>query len=99
MGTIRLLLALSVVITHSAPVFGVRLLSGDMAVTAFFLVSGFLMALILESKYAGRVGAFYLNRILRIYPPYLVALVGSVLFYLLIADQRFSPNKVLMGFV
>jgi peptidoglycan/LPS O-acetylase OafA/YrhL len=99
MGTIRLLLAVSVVITHSAPVFGVRLLSGDMAVTAFFMVSGFLMALILETRYVGRTGAFYLNRILRIYPAYFVALAGSVLFCLLVENPHFRPNKLLMGFV
>jgi peptidoglycan/LPS O-acetylase OafA/YrhL len=99
MGVIRLLLALSVLITHSAPVFGVFLLSGDMAITAFFIISGFLMALILETKYAGRVRAFYVNRILRIYPPYLVALAGSIVFFFLVENHSHAPNKVLMWFV
>jgi peptidoglycan/LPS O-acetylase OafA/YrhL len=99
MGTIRLLLALSVLIVHSAPVFGVMLLSGDMAITAFFMVSGFLMALILETKYVGRVRAFYLNRILRIYPPYFVALAGSIVFFVLVTGNRwYDPVKVMRWF-
>src|ERR1051325_848021 len=40
-----------------------------MAVTLFFVVSGFLMSLILTEKYASR-GRFYLNRLLRIFPPF-----------------------------
>lgn len=99
MGMIRLLLAVSVVITHSDRVFGVFLLSGDMAITAFFIVSGFLMALILETKYAGRVADFYVNRILRIYPPYLVALAGSILFFFLVENRSHGPNKALMWFL
>jgi len=98
MGAIRLLLALSVVITHSGTVFGIALLNGDMAVTAFFIVSGFLMALILETKYAGRVGEFYVNRVLRIYPTYFFALAGSILFFFLVENRSHGPNKVLMSF-
>jgi peptidoglycan/LPS O-acetylase OafA/YrhL len=99
MGAVRLLLALSVVITHSGTIFGIFLLSGGMAITAFFIVSGFLMALILETKYAGRVRDFYANRILRIYPPYLVALVLSVIFFFLVQNRSHGPNKVLMWFL
>lgn len=85
---------------EAAPVFGVMLLSGDMAVTAFFMVSGFLMALILETKYFGRVGSFYVNRILRIYPPYLVALAGSVAFFFLLgANPYHEPFTVLAWFL
>lgn len=43
-----------------------------LAVEAFFVISGFYMALILEEKYTGPGGlrGFYKNRILRIYPAY-----------------------------
>jgi peptidoglycan/LPS O-acetylase OafA/YrhL len=100
LGTVRFLLALSVLITHSAPIFGVRLLSGDMAVNSFFVVSGFLMALILETKYVGKIKAFYVNRILRIYPPYFVALAGSIVFFVWLGSNRFhDPVKVFRWFL
>lgn len=49
-------------------------LGGQIAVEIFFVISGFYMAMILESRYKGRVKAFYLNRALRIYPVYWVCL-------------------------
>ncbi len=52
MGTFRTLLAISVLITHSGPIFGVKLLNGDMAIHLFFVISGFLMSLILSEKYS-----------------------------------------------
>lgn len=77
MGTFRTLLAVSVLITHSGPIFGVKLLNGTMAVTLFFVVSGFLMSLILTEKYASR-GRFYLNRLLRIFPPFWCAVIFTI---------------------
>jgi peptidoglycan/LPS O-acetylase OafA/YrhL len=77
MGLFRTLLAISVLITHSGPVFGVKLLNGDMAITLFFVVSGFLMSLILTEKYAS-VRLFYLNRLLRIFPPFWFAVLFTI---------------------
>jgi peptidoglycan/LPS O-acetylase OafA/YrhL len=48
-----------------------------MAVTLFFVVSGFLMSLILTEKYASR-GRFYLNRLLRIFPPFWCAVIFTI---------------------
>ncbi len=73
MGVIRALLAISVLITHSEPILGISLLNGDQAVTCFYIISGFLITLILCEKYADLRG-FYVNRALRIYVPYLTAL-------------------------
>jgi len=78
MGLIRLLLALSVVIDHSAPLFGIGLLGGELAVQSFYAVSGFYMAMILEGPYAGRTGLFFRNRFLRLFPMYWTILVGTV---------------------
>jgi peptidoglycan/LPS O-acetylase OafA/YrhL len=89
-GIIRVLLAISVLITHSDSIFGVTLLNGDMAVTCFFMISGFLMALILEQKYGSR-SLFYLNRALRIYPPYLAALIVSIMVFATIHSHRHDP--------
>jgi peptidoglycan/LPS O-acetylase OafA/YrhL len=77
MGTFRTLLAISVLITHSGPIFGVKLLNGDMAIHLFFVISGFLMSLILSEKYSN-VRLFYVNRVLRIFPPFWSAVVFTI---------------------
>jgi peptidoglycan/LPS O-acetylase OafA/YrhL len=89
MGMIRFLLAASVVITHSAPLFG-KIgpgtgwnigLNGDMAVSCFFIISGFLITMILHEKYSD-LRTFYVTRFLRIYAPYTLALGLAFLPYL-----------------
>jgi peptidoglycan/LPS O-acetylase OafA/YrhL len=82
MGLTRLLLALAVVIAHSAPIFGFVPITSEAAVEAFYIVSGFYMSIILTSKYEpnrrGRL-LFYQNRYLRLMPTYLVLLVLTAL--------------------
>lgn len=97
MGTIRLLLAVSVLITHSAAVFGIKFLNGDMAVTNFFVISGFLMAMVLDKAY-GAVAPFYLNRVLRVYPAYLAALLFSIVVFFLYRQSVHSPWDTLKEF-
>lgn len=84
MGTFRLILALCVVVAHASPLPGFRTLEPQLAVRTFFVISGFYMALILAEKYPhtaqGR-NLFYTNRLLRIYPMYLLTLLAAVLFY------------------
>jgi len=86
MGTLRFLLALSVVIFHTTSPFGFPALNGFVAVNAFFILSGFYMSLILNEKYIKKSGSYLLyitNRILRIYPLYLVTLFAIFLFSLI----------------
>ncbi|MEN9309679.1 MAG: hypothetical protein RL173_3611 [Fibrobacterota bacterium] len=78
MGLIRLLLALSVVLDHSGPIFGFQLLGGELAVLSFYAISGFYMAMILEGPYAGKSFLFFRNRFLRLFPMYWTILVGTV---------------------
>jgi len=78
MGLLRLLLALSVVVAHASPIFGWFGIQGYTAVHAFFIISGFYMALILNEKYVKKNNSYSLfitNRILRIYPIYLIMTV------------------------
>lgn len=77
MGTLRLLLAISVVAFHSAPIFGFLGMRGD-AVQAFFVLSGFYMALILQSDRYPSALAFYQSRALRLFPVYWVFLLTVV---------------------
>ena len=52
MGTIRFLLAVSVVVFHAKrPLLGLTLVEGTVAVQLFFIISGFYMALVLTEKY------------------------------------------------
>lgn len=81
MGLIRFLLAISVLIAHSYPIFGLKLLGGEGAVQAFYIISGFYMSFILNEKYIGNNGSYKLfitNRLLRLYPAYWVVLLLAV---------------------
>lgn len=94
MGLFRVLLALSVVMSHTikweAPFY--RGFGGTTSVEIFFLVSGFYIALILDQKYKS-IRLFYVNRALRLYPIYLIvcALVLTVsMFRAGVAENLFN---------
>jgi peptidoglycan/LPS O-acetylase OafA/YrhL len=79
MGLIRFALALSVVFWHirGAPF---HLMNAAVAVTLFFIISGFYMAMVINGKYAKGepehwIRTFYLARFWRLYPPYLAMLI------------------------
>lgn len=95
MGIIRYLLALSVLVTHSAPICGLSFTNGDVAVQSFFIISGFYMALILDGKYRdqkNRYSLFLSNRLLRIYPGYLAILAVTTLLRLLPVAHLPQPD-------
>lgn len=80
MGIIRFILAITVVIAHSNALFGFTFVGGQLAVQAFFIVSGFYMTLILNEKYIGINSSYKLfitNRFLRLYPIYWTVLLCS----------------------
>ncbi|MGO9112462.1 MAG: acyltransferase family protein [Thermoguttaceae bacterium] len=80
MGLLRLLLAVSVVLVHTRGCFGFRPLGAAEAVQAFYMISGFYMAMILTEKYRGpgSYRLFLSNRFLRIYPIYWITVVLSI---------------------
>lgn len=82
MGILRLLLAISVVICHSTPIFGISIVGGQLAVQAFYIISGFYMTMILNEKYLKKEGSYKLfitNRFLRLYPIYWCVLILTVI--------------------
>lgn len=85
MGSIRILLALAVVVGHARGLWGYEPLSSVTAVQAFYVISGFYMSLILAEKYTlERDGSrwlrlFWTNRYLRLAPSYFAILVLSIL--------------------
>jgi peptidoglycan/LPS O-acetylase OafA/YrhL len=69
MGVLRTLLALSVVLSHSGPLFGIELVGGQLAVQSFYMISGFYMTMVLTEKYVNANSSYRLfisNRILRL---------------------------------
>jgi peptidoglycan/LPS O-acetylase OafA/YrhL len=80
MGTLRFILAVAVATVHSGCFWGYCVFPGAQAVQLFFIVSGFLMALILNEKYPpANKWLFYSNRALRIFVPYIFVLAASFL--------------------
>jgi peptidoglycan/LPS O-acetylase OafA/YrhL len=70
------------------------------AVWLFFIISGFYMQMILAGKYDGDIRNFYINRALRLYPGYFIALAFAVLVGGLgVFSTSFSliPNLTLFG--
>ncbi|MBS0190998.1 MAG: acyltransferase [Phycisphaerales bacterium] len=88
MGVIRILLAISVVIAHSTPLFGLSFVGGRYAVQCFYMVSGFYMALVLNEKYLGpgSYRVFISARLLRLFPVYLAVVLATL------AGEGLLPN-------
>jgi peptidoglycan/LPS O-acetylase OafA/YrhL len=100
MGLLRFLLALAVASGHAAGFFGLPatgVLPGSYAVQIFYIISGFLMAMILNGKYADTPRGnwiFYTNRIVKIFVPYLAILAATVAVCLL--SKVFTGNALLL---
>src|SRR3974377_924536 len=105
LGTFRFLLALSVALGHFGTVWGYYIMNGRMAVQCFYMISGFLISLVLSQKYDPRTAdgrrLFYSNRALRIFVPYwsfcLMILAANALVYLALgtrfgADAAFAQH-------
>ncbi|MDR6632330.1 peptidoglycan/LPS O-acetylase OafA/YrhL [Phyllobacterium sp. 1468] len=73
MGYYRLILAFMVLYSHAVgPLFGWNI--GVFAVISFFVISGYVMALLVNKRYPATkdVFRFYLDRALRLFPQYLL---------------------------
>ncbi|MBR1124572.1 acyltransferase [Bradyrhizobium lablabi] len=82
MGTLRFLFAFAVVGAHVGHLPWAIPLGGDTAVQSFYIISGFLIALVWDNKYADQPNGlylFYTNRAARIYYLYWIVLVISIL--------------------
>jgi peptidoglycan/LPS O-acetylase OafA/YrhL len=93
MGLIRILLALSVVIVHTGSIYD--LVGGELAVQAFYIISGFYMSLILNEKYINTNNSYSLfisNRFLRLFPLYWIILILTILFSLFVGVYSKGEN-------
>ena len=93
LGPLRFLMAVSVVLTHLWA--NVAPDAGRHAVIGFFCISGFLITRISRSAYRGRPGAFLVNRLLRIYPQYIVAMLLGAVVVTGLPDAAASMNSAL----
>src|SRR5271167_3269585 len=94
MGLLRFCLALSIVAIHTRQLFPFKLIGSFYALKVFFVISGFFLALILNEKYLLKKDSYKLfitNRILRIYPLYLIVFFMSLIMYILCAKLPPSP--------
>ena len=105
MGTFRFLLALSVALSHFGTVWGYHIMNGRMAVQCFYMISGFLISLVLSHKYdpstADGRRLFYSNRALRIFVPYwsfcvMILAVHVVIYFAL--GIRFGADAAFMQY-
>jgi peptidoglycan/LPS O-acetylase OafA/YrhL len=73
MGILRFTLAILVLLSHNGVSF-LGLNPGVMAVVIFYVISGYVMAALIENHYKGldRTKLFYGDRLLRIYPQYVL---------------------------
>jgi peptidoglycan/LPS O-acetylase OafA/YrhL len=101
MGSLRFLLALSVAGGHTASMFGFSapwIMPGSRAVQIFYMISGFLMALILNGKYGDTPRGnwiFYTNRAVKIYVPYFAVLAATIAVCLI--SKSISGNALLLN--
>jgi len=86
MGILRIYLAISVVLHHcqfkyfQTPTH----MDGGVSVLLFFIISGFYVSFIFNEKYnslSNPIRAFYIGRVIRIFPLYLVILVFAIIFF------------------
>jgi len=97
-GFIRLLLALAVFNSHFPLLEDLPIVDGHEAVLTFFAISGFYMALILDTAYATPL-AFYRARTASLYPPYLLALALSLCLLLALNIHPYATRESLARFL
>jgi len=79
MGALRFFLAIAIAAGHAGCFWGYCVFPAGHAVQLFYIISGFLIAFILNEKYRPEaLWLFYSNRALRIYVPYLFVLAASL---------------------
>lgn len=93
MGSLRTIFAISVVFAHTN---GTIFVDGRVAVQLFYVISGYLISYVLvERKSYPRLGYFYLNRYLRLYPVYFVVALLVICTYWVFGTVWFIDMQIL----
>lgn len=96
MGIVRFVLAMLVVVFHLASVPKI----GGMAVQAFFVLSGYLMTLVMHNSYgysAVGFGRFWANRALRLYPMYFLVIGLTVGVISVLGEEKASTFREVLA--
>jgi len=97
MGLFRLLLAALVALSHTGlSVYGFN--PGVVAVISFFLLSGFVMSMLIEKYYKqpSAIPTFYLDRAVRLFPQFLFYMaIASVCIYFLNVESPFTAKMTI----
>lgn len=90
MGTYRLFLAICVLLSHAGTLFFSHN-QGVSAVISFFLLSGFVMTALVRRNYNSKkkIRKFYLDRILRLFPQFILYLLATLVF--IVTSDHQSP--------
>lgn len=88
MGTYRFILAILVLLSHTALYVG-GMSQGVVAVISFLLISGYTMQILMDKYYAGtrNIKAFYVDRILRICPQFWFYSIVTLLIFWRVPDH------------
>ncbi|TFD50777.1 acyltransferase [Cryobacterium frigoriphilum] len=100
LGILRFLLAMSVVAAHGGAFWPSMFagVGGIVAVEAFFVISGFYMALVLRGTYRNRNKAFYVNRALRIFPEFWIVAIVVVVLRVVVQHEAFLAQMAAVPF-
>ena len=91
-GTLRLILATLVVLSHlGITLYGYNV--GVSAVVVFYLLAGMVSYKLVSKNYKNQALSYYLDRIKRIFPLYLLVLVFSYIIYKLGATSYFISSQ------
>jgi peptidoglycan/LPS O-acetylase OafA/YrhL len=99
MGTYRLLLALAVALSHAGVTFLGGHNPGVVAVISFYLISGYVMTGLVRNYYEDyrKVPLFYLDRMARIFPQYLLFMALAAAGYLFLGFSSYYLSGVTLA--
>ena len=82
MGLLRFILAMLVMLSHTGLTLG-GLNPGVVSVVVFYAISGYVMSALIGKHFseAGQAGHFYIDRLARIYPQYLLYAVATAVWF------------------
>ncbi|MDB5406884.1 MAG: hypothetical protein JWL84_1796 [Rhodospirillales bacterium] len=95
MGILRLWLAMVVLLSHAPAGFLGHPLNGSLAVSAFYVISGFYIQFVIRERYEGTarwIVNFYKSRLLRIFPAYYLVLAISIIYVVMVGQYPWQPE-------
>lgn len=93
MGTYRFLLAVAVMFFHAGVLIQGRAI-GVEAVVSFNIISGYVMTALVDRHYSNRIGGFYIDRAMRLFPQFLLYLFLTLSIIYIIKPMPQSLDEI-----